>query len=211
MLLLTWQSWIQFHAHSAWLQTNLHVAHTACLCLCDSRNTHRLLPRREKFIFLYAFCTVHCNIITQYKPTKCTFSKSIFQFLIFESLLYVSKPRFIFRKTAGCVYSYDIVRSLQINHQPEATIFQFIILTFIYSWTCFGRSPAHHQELNDCSSSLWFYLRIGPRRPRTQHGYYHVLPPIIRSSMTAVAASGFTFVSGRPDHEHSTAITTIRR
>ena len=34
---------------------------------------------------------------------------------------------------------------------------QFIILTFIYSSTCFGRSHAHHQELNNCSSSLWFY------------------------------------------------------
>jgi hypothetical protein len=22
------------------------------------------------------------------------------------------------------------------------------------------RFPAHHQELNDCSGSLWFYLRI---------------------------------------------------
>ena len=49
-------------------------------------------------------------------------------------------------------------RTIQINHQPDATIFQFIVLTFIYSSTCFGRSPAHHQELNDCSSSLWFYL-----------------------------------------------------
>ena len=49
-------------------------------------------------------------------------------------------------------------RTIQINHQPDATIFQFIILTFIYSSTCFGRSPEHHQELNDCSSSLWFYL-----------------------------------------------------
>ena len=46
----------------------------------------------------------------------------------------------------------------QINHQPDATIFHFIILTFIYSSTCFGRSPAHYQELNDCSSILWFYL-----------------------------------------------------
>ena len=36
---------------------------------------------------------------------------------------------------------------------------QFIILTFIYSSTCFGRPHAHHQELNNCSSSLWFYLR----------------------------------------------------
>ena len=48
----------------------------------------------------------------------------------------------------------------QINHQPDATIFQFIILTFIYRSTCFGCFPAHHQELNDCSGSLWFYLRI---------------------------------------------------
>jgi hypothetical protein len=38
-------------------------------------------------------------------------------------------------------------RTIQINHQPDATIFQFIILTFIYSSTCFGRSPAHYQEL----------------------------------------------------------------
>jgi hypothetical protein len=36
--------------------------------------------------------------------------------------------------------------------------FEFIILTFVYSSTCFGRFPAHHQELNDCSGSLWFYL-----------------------------------------------------
>jgi hypothetical protein len=34
---------------------------------------------------------------------------------------------------------------IQINHQPDATIFQFIILTFIYNSTSFGRSPAHHQ------------------------------------------------------------------
>jgi hypothetical protein len=46
------------------------------------------------------------------------------------------------------------------NHQPDATIFQFIILMFVYSSTCFGRFPAHHHEPNDCSGSLWFYLRI---------------------------------------------------
>jgi hypothetical protein len=51
-------------------------------------------------------------------------------------------------------------RTIQINHQPDATIFQFIILKFVYGSTCFGRFPAHHQELNDCCGSLWFYLRI---------------------------------------------------
>jgi hypothetical protein len=49
---------------------------------------------------------------------------------------------------------------MQINHQPDAKIFQFIIRMFVYSSTGFGRFPAHHQELNDCSVSLWFYLRI---------------------------------------------------
>ena len=54
---------------------------------------------------------------------------------------------------------------------------QFIILTFIYSSTCFGRPHAHHQELNNCSSSLWFYrwsvviavllIVVGPAHPNT--------------------------------------------
>jgi hypothetical protein len=71
-------------------------------------------------------------------------------------------------------------RTIQINHQPDATVFQFITLTFVYSSTPFGRFPAHHQELNDCSGSHWFYFRIvvtvvlcswsgRPTRPRTQH------------------------------------------
>ena len=50
--------------------------------------------------------------------------------------------------------------TIQINNQTDATVFQFIILMFVYSSTCFGRFPAHHEELNDCSGSLWFYLRI---------------------------------------------------
>jgi len=57
-------------------------------------------------------------------------------------------------------------RTIQINHQPDATIFQIIILTFVYSSTCFGRFPAHHQELDNCSGSR-------PARPRTQHDYHH--------------------------------------
>jgi hypothetical protein len=27
----------------------------------------------------------------------------------------------------------------------------------MYNSTCFGRPRAHHQELNNCISSLWFY------------------------------------------------------
>jgi hypothetical protein len=69
--------------------------------------------------------------------------------------------------------------TIQIDHQPDATIFQFIILTF-------GRSPAHHQELNDCSSSLWFYVRIVViARPQTRHGYHHDMK-VIPEAATAV-------------------------
>jgi hypothetical protein len=48
---------------------------------------------------------------------------------------------------------------IQINHQPDATIFQFIILSLFTAQHVSG-----------------------------------VVPPIIRSSMTAVAAFGFTFL-----------------
>jgi hypothetical protein len=73
-------------------------------------------------------------------------------------------------------------RTIQINHQTDATIFQF--LTSVYSSTCFGRFPAYHHELNDCSGSLWFYLRIvvlrswsgRPARPRTQHDDTKIKP-----------------------------------
>jgi hypothetical protein len=42
-------------------------------------------------------------------------------------------------------------------NQLDATISQVYYLTFMYSSTCFRRPHAHHQELNKCSSSLWFY------------------------------------------------------
>jgi hypothetical protein len=75
-------------------------------------------------------------------------------------------------------------RTIEINHQSDATVFQFIILTFVYNSTSFGRFTAHHQELNDFSGSLWFYLRIvvivvlcswsgRPAQPRTQHDCHH--------------------------------------
>jgi hypothetical protein len=56
----------------------------------------------------------------------------------------------------------------------------------MYSSTCYERPYAHHQELNNCSSSLWFYLWsvvVGVllavvglvKRPdhQQQHSYHH--------------------------------------
>jgi hypothetical protein len=75
-------------------------------------------------------------------------------------------------------------RTIEINRQPDTTVFQFIILTFVYSSTRFGHFSSHHQELNDCSVSLWFNLRIvvtvvlcswsgQPAQQRTQHDCHH--------------------------------------
>ena len=64
------------------------------------------------------------------------------------------------RRLIRVTFGAGVLYVIQINHQPDATVFQFIILTFVYSSICFGGFPAHHQELNDFSGSLWFYLRI---------------------------------------------------
>ena len=69
---------------------------------------------------------------------------------------------------------------------------QFIILTFIYSSTCFKRPHAYHQELNNCSSSLWFYLRsvvvvgLAGRPDYDQQHCYHYAPKVKSEAATAV-------------------------
>jgi hypothetical protein len=72
-----------------------------------------------------------------------------------------------------------MTKSFQFKYinQSNATLSQVLYLTFIYSSTCFGRPHAHHKELNNCSSSLWFYrwnvevavllVVVGPTRPTT--------------------------------------------
>jgi hypothetical protein len=64
-------------------------------------------------------------------------------------------------------------------NQPDAEISRVYFLTFIYSSTFFGCPHAHQQELNNCSSSLWFYrwsvvievllFVVGPVGPTTNN------------------------------------------
>ena len=87
--------------------------------------------------------------------------------------------------------------TIQINHKLDATISPVFYLTFIYSSTCFGHPHSHHQELNNCSSSLWFYLRsvviavllvvIGPvnRPDHDQQNCYHHAPKVKPEAATA--------------------------
>ena len=84
------------------------------------------------------------------------------------------------------------------NNQLDATIPQVYNLAFIYSSTCFGRPHAHHQELNNCSSSLWFYrwsvvitvllVVVGPtgRPDHDQQHCYHHAPTVKPEAATAI-------------------------
>ena len=122
------------------------------------------VPLPSKCCILYIFST---NISTEYfkhaAHSPFFSSNALYFIMLLFGFMYYSHFTY-----GVCLYlnvKFKICKSLhhrtiQINHQPDATIFQFIILTFVYSSTCFRRFPAHHQELNDCSSSLWFYLRI---------------------------------------------------
>jgi len=67
----------------------------------------------------------------------------------------------------------------------------------MYSLTCFGRPHAHHQELKNCSSSLWFYRwsvvvadgrgRAGYNRAdHDQQRCYHHAPTVKPEASTAV-------------------------
>jgi hypothetical protein len=67
----------------------------------------------------------------------------------------------------------------------------------MYSSTCFGSPHAHHQELNNCSSSVWFYrwsvvvavelVVVGPvmTGPNTTNCYHHA-PTVKPEAATAV-------------------------
>ena len=68
----------------------------------------------------------------------------------------------------------------------------------MYNSTCFGRPYSHPQELNNCSSSLWFYrcnavvavllVVVGPagRPDHDQQHCYHCVTTVKPEAATAV-------------------------
>jgi hypothetical protein len=106
-----------------------------------------------------------------------------------------------FQDEYGMCSANYMQNTIQINHQPDATIFQFIIPTFVYSSICFGSCPAHHQELNDCSGNLRFYLLIVVTvvlcswSGRTQHDCHHdtkVKPEVATAVIKLLMMGGTT-------------------
>jgi len=60
--------------------------------------------------------------------------------------------------------------TIQINHQPDATVFQFIILTFIYSSTWPRTQHGHHHDTKvkpEAATAVTELLMTGRRTPET--------------------------------------------
>jgi len=58
----------------------------------------------------------------------------------------------------------------------------------MYGSTCFGHPHAHHQELNNCSRSLWFYrwsVVVAVLLVVVKHCYHHA-PMVKPEAATAV-------------------------
>jgi hypothetical protein len=144
------------------LRTHLHTLAGNCGC---KQYANKLRPRLRTVCGLYeneylVFLASHRKRKTRYNVCRC--GRVFKQVVNISCATAAANARIWTNKTTlnALTFGTGVLHLIQINHQPDAVIFQFIILTFVYSSTCFGRFPAHPQELNDCSSSLWFYLRI---------------------------------------------------
>jgi len=62
----------------------LHTLNRLTSLTAIANSKEELFIRYKKYTVVLCFCNVHCNIIIQYKPTKCTFSKLIFFNFIFD-------------------------------------------------------------------------------------------------------------------------------
>jgi hypothetical protein len=97
----------------------------------------------NSFVFTFSHCCKYFGI-----PKMCTFTwctSNMVQQLVWCWLLESKHVTILIDN-----------KLIQINYQLVATVSPAFYLTFMYSSTCFGRPHVHHQELNNCSSSLWF-------------------------------------------------------
>ena len=82
---------------------------------------------------LYVFCTMHYSIITQYKRTKCTFSKSIFIYLLFTFIpIFIHLYLGLFICT---LFIYLLSTRLIIPMHVKFTIPQLYIQLSSWRWT----------------------------------------------------------------------------
>jgi hypothetical protein len=173
---LLWSQSITDVAHSSDYKWRLHSTHSIrvisfskaeYVLICPNRNNAIFRFRRTKSALAYLWLSVFfphgTNAFSGPEPPYFRgFTTILWHTTLHRTPLCLSlyPVKYVEKSSKFKVCKSAHQRTIQIDHQSDATIFQFIILTYIYSSTCFERSPAHHQELNDCSGSLWFNLRI---------------------------------------------------
>jgi hypothetical protein len=120
------------------------------------------VPLPSKCCTLYIFST---NISTEYFKHAANFPFFSSKFRLFHNakfwFLYYS--HFTYRVCQDLNVKFKICKSvhhraIQLNHQPNIKIFQFIILTFVYGSTCFGHYYSYHPSSgahNICNYSIW--------------------------------------------------------
>jgi len=67
-------------------------------------------------------------------------------------------------------FGTGVLYLIQINHQPDATLFLFIILTFVYSSKCFGRQHDCHHDTKvkpEAATAVIKLLMLGEKTPET--------------------------------------------
>jgi hypothetical protein len=99
--------------------------------------------------------SVHHHTIPINQPSRCNnFPSLLFDVYVRLNMFQASsRPS----SEAQQLQSWPLVLPLERGGSSANKISQVYYLPFMYGSTCFGRSHAHHQELNTCSSSLWFY------------------------------------------------------
>jgi hypothetical protein len=117
-----------------WIQIPNDCGGRRMYCKCETVQCHTLVSPLQHWI-VFALCII-------LSPSKDTLENTDFV---------LHKLHIVNLKSVKSAHHHTI----QINYQPDASISPVYYLTFIDSST----SHAHHQELNNCSSSLWFYLR----------------------------------------------------
>jgi hypothetical protein len=61
-----------------------------------------------------------------------------------------------------------VLHLIQINHQHDAPVFQFIILTFVYSSTCFGHDCHYDTKVKpEAATAVIELLIMGGKTPET--------------------------------------------
>jgi hypothetical protein len=112
-------------------------------------------PLHSKCRILHIFVTI--SPVYFKHATHCIFLKNAeyftmqnFRFMKFSHYTYRVLKLIVELMVCKSVHRHIV----HIHHHLDAPIFQFIILMFVLSSTCFGRFPKQNQQLNDCCYSL---------------------------------------------------------